>query len=147
MGVDGNIRLAVLEEAAKGTVDAYLDKGVLGATVVLLIIALIFAGLTIKHLYKDGRARDEQNVQLLERVLTLTEGAKSTAAANAAVLDGLKGVLETTRYAMDELNHEVEKNAREGQHSFANLATSIGSIAEILKAIRDQLAAGPRGRS
>jgi hypothetical protein len=128
--------VGVIEEAVTKGFDQFFDKGVLGAFVVFLLVAIGFGGLVIRFLYNEGREREKELVALLKSVVVVMEGAKTAAATNATTTEGLKSVLDAIRHALEELGHEIEKNAQETRHGFANHGMSITSIAEILRGMR-----------
>jgi uncharacterized membrane protein YraQ (UPF0718 family) len=128
--------VGVIEEAVTKGFDQFFDRGVLGAVVVFLLIAIGIGGIVIRFLYKEGREREKELVELLKSVVVVMEGSKTAAATNANTVEGLKAVMEATRHALEELGHEIEKSAQETRHSIANNGMSIASIAEILRGRR-----------
>jgi hypothetical protein len=128
--------VGVIEEAVTKGFDQFFDRGVLGAVVVFLLVAIGVGGLVIRFLYNEGREREKELVDLLKSVVVVMEGAKTAAATNATTTEGLRSVLDAIRHALEELGHESEKNAQEMRHGFANNGMSITSIAEILRGMR-----------
>jgi hypothetical protein len=131
--------VAVIEDTAVKGFDVLLDKGVLGAFVVFLLLGLIFAGLVIRFLYNEGRSREKELVVLLERMLTLMEGAKTTSAQNAENLAKQALALASVERALSELSHDVSSSVQASVHGFNNVGTSFNSVVEVLKDLRDSM--------
>lgn len=123
----------MLEQAATKSFDQLFDKGLLGVFVVLLMIGLGFAGMVIRFLYNEGRARDTQLVGILERVIALSEGSRAAAASGAAAAEQMRITLDALRRAIEELEHAVEKNSSETRHAVNNNGQGIAGIIDTLR--------------
>lgn len=123
----------------QATLDAtatfYLNQGVLGATIVLLLILLGVAGLVIRYLYKSQEAKTE-------RIIVAMEAANDSAEASKKSLDELRGLFETIVKTVGEQGHQNQILAEKVQHGFGNTAASLQAVANELDRIRDRLSPG-----
>lgn len=123
----------MLEQATSGSINRLFDQGLLGVFVVLLLIGLAFAGLVIRFLYQEGRKQDAQSRELLERVVTVLEGAKAANASLSAALESLKGTADANRRAIEGTERLIETTSTEIRHAIANQGQILGGIVDILR--------------
>ena len=126
----------MLEQAATKATDALLDKGVLGAVCVLLIIALGFAGLVIRALYKDLQACNgvalTDRTKLIEAMVAVRETGERTHEA----LTSIRATLETRGQGMADVSPQVELVAEKVQHGFGNVSQALESFVRLMDAAR-----------
>lgn len=106
----------------------YLNQGALGATIVLLLILLAFAGFVIRSLYADVKASNAVNFGDRERLILAQQAAAAAADRVASILEGIKGYLVTNKDASEDLTKQIELAQQEARHSMANVSAGINGI-------------------
>lgn len=130
--------IALIDDITTKGADKLLDAGPYGLFALLLIIGLCFAGLVIRHLYNEGRSRDERHEATLERVITVAEGYKTASVTMATAVEQMKTVQGTLVQAVADLSREIEGESRETRHALSNIMQVVSANLEFLKRIDDR---------
>ncbi|MCX4195976.1 hypothetical protein OMR07_10565 [Methylobacterium organophilum] len=123
------------QQTIDSTASFYLNQGVLGATIILLLILLCVLCLVIRYLYKSQETKTE-------RIIVAMEAANDAAEASKKSQDELKGLFETIVKTVGEQGHQNQILAEKVQHGFGNTAASLQAVANELDRIRDRLSPG-----
>lgn len=88
-------------KAAAQAADVFLDRGVLGAACVLLLVAVCVLFWLLVRSYDRYQG-------LVERVVSIAEGSKASQEKTATAFGGLTTALDTTTRAVQDLAREAE---------------------------------------
>lgn len=119
----------------------YLNQGVLGATVVLLILFLVIAGLVIRTLYRENQSLHTLVTTKLGEALVAYQASTGATAEMRSTILVVKGTVDVLATAVSELSHENEKSDQEVRHGLANISASLNSIATLLGNLRGKAGA------
>lgn len=128
-----------IQATADAATAFYLNQGVLGATVVVLLLLLVVCGLVIRHLYNDIKALNAQICEKFARALTTVEASTTALVESRGTLQSLGAAIEALGKAVGQLSHENETHDREVRHSFGNAMHALAGIADKLKEIGGRL--------
>jgi hypothetical protein len=101
----------------------------------LFIAALAVIALLCWLLYRSGEAKGA----LMERVVVVAEGYKSTISTITTALDGMKGAQAAMSEAVHDLAREAEGEAREGRHGLAQISQIVTHNAELIRRLMDRI--------
>lgn len=122
---------------AQATVDAtatfYLNQGVLGATVILLLLFLVVAGWVIRAQNQDAKAKDQIILDLTKTVATIAQASIAANAQNAVAMAALEAALEARGRVIEELSRQVERMGSDVRHGLGNVLNGLNGIPEILR--------------
>jgi hypothetical protein len=125
--------LALIEDITTKGADKFLEAGPYGLFALVMLAGVVFAGLVIRHLYNENRARDTRHEATLERVITVAEGYKSASVTMATAVDQLKAVQGTLVQAVADLSREAEGESRETRHSLSNIMQVVAANLDVLR--------------
>lgn len=115
--------------AGSKAADVFLDRGVLGAVCVFLILLLAVAGLVIRHLYNDLKTNNGQIVSYLAESIKASQGTLHTLERVEDILKELKATLDTRGAAIDGLSRQFEVIASDLRHGLGNLSSGVEGLA------------------
>lgn len=115
-------------KAATHAAETFNNQGVLGATIIFLLIAV---GVLFWLLQKAN----DRNVNLIRDVVTVAEASKTAAAGAASAVDELERTVATISKAVENLAREAEGEARETRHGISNLLQIAGANAASLSSL------------
>lgn len=128
----------MIEELTTKGADKFLEAGPYGLFALVMLTGIVFAGLVIRHLYNEGRSRDERHEATLERVITVAEGYKAASVTMATAVEQMKAVQGTLVQAVADLSREIEGESRETRHALSNIMQVVSANLEFLKRIDDR---------
>lgn len=118
------------------TADAYLKQGVLGATIVLLLIFLVIAGLVIRHLYNDLKAVNAITLADREKLILALGTVAAGDERDRELLQEMKTTLAGRTQALGDLSQQMALTAQETRHGFANIGQMVTGLLELIRGIR-----------
>lgn len=95
----------------------------------LFIASLAVIALLSWLLYRAGKEKGT----LLERVVVVAEGYKTTVNTITVALDSMKGAQAAMSQAVHDLAREAEGEAREGRHGLAQIMQVVSHNSELLR--------------
>lgn len=122
----------MIEQTATKATDVLLTQGVLGVLSVLLILALIVAGLVIRSLHSDNKALNAQALSDRTALVTAVEASTDATERFEAVLREIRATLDVRHQTVADLSQRVELIARDAQHGLRNVSQAIAGIAHLL---------------
>lgn len=120
------------------TADAYFNQGVLGATVVLLLLLLVVAGLVIRTLYRDNQACHGVALEDRRDLIKAVEASRDMSERLRDLLQSMQATLETRGQTVSDLSHQVGITAQKVEHGLGNLGASLDAIARWIDRQRDR---------
>ncbi|TXN78279.1 FeoB-associated Cys-rich membrane protein [Methylobacterium sp. WL8] len=118
------------------TADAYLKQGVLGATIVLLLIFLVIAGLVIRHLYNDLKAVNAITLADREKLILALGTVAAGDERDRELLQEMKTTLAGRTQALGDLSQQMALTAQETRHGFANIGQMVTGLLDLIRGIR-----------
>lgn len=120
------------------TADAYFSQGVLGATVILLLLLLVVAGLVIRTLYRDNQACHGTALEDRRDLIKAVEASRDGSERLTDLMRTMQATLETRGQTVSELSHQVGITSQKIEHAVGNLAASMDAIARWIDRQRDR---------
>lgn len=128
-----------LQAVVDNTASFYFNQGVLGGTIILLLLLLVASWAVIWILYRALRKQDSDIRTLLRDALTYINGAKDAEVATKEALRGVENTLALRPQLLSDISHQIELLARDQRHGFANISQMGRGVVSVLRDVRGML--------
>lgn len=118
------------------TADAYFNQGILGATVVLLLILLVVAGFVIRHLYNDLKAGHATTLSDREKLISALSTVAAGDERDRELLQEMKATLIGRTQALGDLSQQMALTAQETRHGFNNIGQMVSGLLDLIRDLK-----------
>ncbi len=133
----------MIEQTGGKALDALLTQGVLGVLCVLLILALVVAGLVIRSLHNDIKGLHKEARDDREKLITAIEASTDATESTETALQGIRATLDSRHQTVADLAQRVELIARDAQHGLRNISQALAGVARLVDRRGDRHRAPP----
>lgn len=128
-----------LQAVVDNTATFYFNQGVLGGTIILLLLLLVASWAVIWILYRALRRQDSDIRTLLRESLTYISGAQAAEAETKEALRGVENSLNLRPELLSNISHQLELLTSEQRHAFANLSQMGRGLVSVIRDVRSVL--------